>query len=397
MAYNVAANMQFAKPVSAFIDARDNVTRNALAERQVANVEQNTAFNQQRLSATDQIEAQRRKAEEDKQDATYMHNALSYLTRASENPQVYQSVAQKLMNDPVFQKHGGLDEASLTPENIQAELASLATTAGIAPPEQYDLVKGERGAQIAVPRNGGLPKQIIGPDNTETPNYGNGQAQKPVLKDVQMPDGSTQTQWVYPGQSVGVPVGAPKPAQVTGADGQPVGKISDTQRLSAGYAARMAKAADRIDAANYRPTTKDLFLFNYLIGDPGIKQSQANKNISPEARQYFQALQDFSRAKLRKESGAVIGKDEIFGDLATFFPLPNDDDATILQKKEARNQALQGMIEAAGGAYKAPLTTSPPSAPPGAARVPDGVAIRNTSKSGRKIISRDGGTTWEYE
>lgn len=31
------------------------------------------------------------------------------------------------------------------------------------------------------------------------------------------------------------------------------------------------------------------------------------------------------------------------------------------------------------------------------ARIPNGVAIRNTSKSGRPIISRDGGTTWEYE
>jgi hypothetical protein len=114
----------------------------------------------------------------------------------------------------------------------------------------------------------------------------------------------------------------------------------------------MKAAGETIDQLNYTPSATELTAFNYLIGEPGLKQSWANSYLSPEAKRYFQALQDFSRAKLRKESGAVIGKDEIAGDLATYFPLPGDDDATKQQKQSARNTALQGMISAAGPAWQ---------------------------------------------
>jgi hypothetical protein len=128
------------------------------------------------------------------------------------------------------------------------------------------------------------------------------------------------------------------------------GKITDTQRLAAAYASRMKSAAKTIDDLDYRPDSTDLTLFTKMSGEPGYVQGAANRMLSPKAQQYFQALQDFSRAKLRKESGAVINKEEIYGDLATFFPLPGDDAATIKLKKTARETALQGMIGAAGPA-----------------------------------------------
>lgn len=131
------------------------------------------------------------------------------------------------------------------------------------------------------------------------------------------------------------------------------GKITDTERQTAAYAQRMREAADRVAALNYVPTTSDMVAFNQLLTGPGVRQSLANKLLSPEAQKYIQSVQDFNRAKLRKESGAAIGKEEVFGDLATFFPVPGDTPDTLQQKAAARETAIQGMISAAGPAYKA--------------------------------------------
>jgi hypothetical protein len=132
------------------------------------------------------------------------------------------------------------------------------------------------------------------------------------------------------------------------------GKITDAERLSAAYASRMRESADRIIELNYVPTTADMVKFNLLLSGPGVRQSMANKTLSPEAQKYIQSVQDFNRAKLRKESGAAIGKEEVFGDLATFFPVPGDTADTLKQKEAARETAINGMINASGAAYKAP-------------------------------------------
>lgn len=141
------------------------------------------------------------------------------------------------------------------------------------------------------------------------------------------------------------------------------GKISDNERLSAAYATRMRKAADTITALNYVPSTTDMMLFNRMLSGPGLLQSLANKSLSPDAQKYLQAVQDFNRAKLRKESGAAIGKEEVFGDLSTFFPVPGDDPTTLEQKKQARETAIQGMIGASGAAYKPPQDATPSKGP----------------------------------
>lgn len=152
------------------------------------------------------------------------------------------------------------------------------------------------------------------------------------------------------------------------------GKITDNERLSSAYATRMRKAADTISALKYVPSTADMVKFNYMLGGPGITQSMANKSLSPEAQKYLQAVQDFNRAKLRKESGAAIGKEEVFGDLSTFFPVPGDDTTTLEQKRQARETAIEGMIGAAGPAYKAPPKDSgaPKSGGPKVGSVEDG-------------------------
>jgi hypothetical protein len=72
----------------------------------------------------------------------------------------------------------------------------------------------------------------------------------------------------------------------------------------------------------------------------------------PEQR-LLQAQRDWVRAKLRKESGAVIAEEEMRDEMLTYFPQPGDSAETIAQKAEARKRAERQMEIGAGPA--APL------------------------------------------
>jgi len=169
------------------------------------------------------------------------------------------------------------------------------------------------------------------------------------------------------------------------------GKITDAERLSAAYASRMREAADRITTLNYVPTTADMVKFNLLLSGPGVRQSMANKTLSPEAQKYIQSVQDFNRAKLRKESGAAIGKEEVFGDLATFFPVPGDTADTLAQKAAARETAINGMINASGAAYRAPEKALAF----GSEAEAEAAAKAGKLKSGTKITINGVSGTWQ--
>jgi hypothetical protein len=56
------------------------------------------------------------------------------------------------------------------------------------------------------------------------------------------------------------------------------------------------------------------------------------------------------RAKLRKESGAVIGPEEMAAEIQTYFPMPGEGQETIAQKAEARRRAERQMQIGAGSA-----------------------------------------------
>lgn len=167
------------------------------------------------------------------------------------------------------------------------------------------------------------------------------------------------------------------------------GKITDAERLSAAYASRMRESADRITTLGYVPTTADMVKFNLLLSGPGVRQSMANKTLSPEAQKYIQSVQDFNRAKLRKESGAAIGKEEVFGDLATFFPVPGDTPDTLAQKAAARETAINGMINASGAAYKPPEKPAKTAAPGGPVKIASDADYAKLP-SGAQYIAPDG-------
>lgn len=140
----------------------------------------------------------------------------------------------------------------------------------------------------------------------------------------------------------------PKSA-IAGGGYQPPGAApNETQKTTAGYATRMAEQARQMNdlenaGVNSADTWENVkervpFVGNYLIDD----QFQSLR----------QAQNDWIRAKLRKESGAVIADSEMESERRTYFPMPGDEPETIRKKALSRATAEKAMTEAAGTAMR---------------------------------------------
>ena len=145
-------------------------------------------------------------------------------------------------------------------------------------------------------------------------------------------------------------------------DGKPVAgkgaKPTEGERNAAGYAARMVAANQLISQPTIAAAAPGLG--SGLAGSvPFIGESLKNLAQSPETQQYAQAARDWIRAKLRKESGAAIGVAEEENEFRTYFPVTGDSAEVIRQKAQARALANQGMIQAAGNAFKMPELNQP--------------------------------------
>ena len=81
-----------------------------------------------------------------------------------------------------------------------------------------------------------------------------------------------------------------------------------------------------------------------FIGDTFL--SDKNRKL------YKQAAENWVRANLRKESGAVIGEEEMAAEVANYFPTAFDPPAVVAQKAEFRKAAEDAMALAAGKSLK---------------------------------------------
>jgi hypothetical protein len=77
-----------------------------------------------------------------------------------------------------------------------------------------------------------------------------------------------------------------------------------------------------------------------------------NYMVDPNAQVYRQAQEDWVRAKLRKESGAVIADEEMAKEIETYFPQPGDSQETIEAKGRARKIAIDSLIAETEGQYE---------------------------------------------
>lgn len=158
----------------------------------------------------------------------------------------------------------------------------------------------------------------------------------------------------------------PNPIPVVGPDGRPrmvqFGKTgavqetpyrpyeeprppADTERVAGGYASRML-AAERV-IQEVGPSGDRSLGTDVAAKAGGYAERVA---MSPEQQQVRQAQEDWVRSKLRKESGAVIAKEEMDKEIETYFPMPGDGPEVIAQKTRARATATDAMMTAAGRA-----------------------------------------------
>jgi hypothetical protein len=123
-----------------------------------------------------------------------------------------------------------------------------------------------------------------------------------------------------------------------------------------GYLSRMQEAEKLLGEKG--PSTKDYVAFESLLGSGPLRGALLNKAMSGEGQKYYQAASDWVRAKLRKESGAVIGPEEMLQEIRTYFPMPGDTNEVISQKAQARRQAEYQMGMMGGMEIENPGTAS---------------------------------------
>ena len=157
-------------------------------------------------------------------------------------------------------------------------------------------------------------------------------------KPVTLPDGSQAF--------MQFPKGGGAPVLVQGA----FPAAGDSEQMAAGYGERMAESEKIIRKVGEKgnPTVATSIAGSVLPGSAG--RYVQSKVMTNEQQMHRQAQEDWVRAKLRKESGAVIADEEMEREIATYFPKPGDTPQVIKQKANARDVAIQSMKKAAGPA-----------------------------------------------
>jgi hypothetical protein len=150
---------------------------------------------------------------------------------------------------------------------------------------------------------------------------------------------------------------------ITSATGEPVkgvsgAKATEGQLNAAGYASRMMEAEKiigELPAAAQRvgPLTA-------MAGAIPLVGGVAERSMmTPQQQQVRQAQEDWVRSKLRKESGAVIGDEEMSREIKTYFPQIGDSPQVIAQKTRARQIAINAMQTSAGPAMSQVMAPPP--------------------------------------
>ena len=110
--------------------------------------------------------------------------------------------------------------------------------------------------------------------------------------------------------------------------------LTESQAKAANFAGRMNSAFGVIDSIESNPSA----LQKVMSGN-----SWTNILAPEAAQQYRQAQVNWVTANLRKESGAVIGPDEMEQEIRKYFPVAGDKPKNIEQKRQARLDAMAGM------------------------------------------------------
>jgi hypothetical protein len=119
---------------------------------------------------------------------------------------------------------------------------------------------------------------------------------------------------------------------------------TEGERKAGGMYERM-EAAEQTIGKLVGEGASNLSLVESGLKNAGVPEGYA---LGAESQQVLQAQRDWVRAKLRLESGAVIGDEEMREEIKTYFPQPGEDPATVAQKKQSRQQAME-QVRTQGG------------------------------------------------
>lgn len=125
--------------------------------------------------------------------------------------------------------------------------------------------------------------------------------------------------------------------------------MNEGQANALAFASRMKASHDILTSLDgkYSPaavnTTQGL---ESVYGLGGVLGGGANMALSDEGQRASQAQRDFINAILRRESGAAISASEFANANKQYFPQAGDSKAVIEQKRQSRERAIAGMLEA---------------------------------------------------
>jgi hypothetical protein len=147
-------------------------------------------------------------------------------------------------------------------------------------------------------------------------------------------------------------------APIKGGPADPANKASDTERMASGYASRMQAAEKRMapieqKGGDAKPGIRETMLM--AAGQETLANALPSLlgGRSSERQSYRQAQEDWVRAKLRKESGAVIADAEMDREIRMYFPQIGDGPKQIADKAASRKIAVDGMRTSAGSVQPA--------------------------------------------
>lgn len=140
-------------------------------------------------------------------------------------------------------------------------------------------------------------------------------------------------------------------------------KTTESERSSAGYLSRMRAAESTLNELEQKYPDGAAYpneAYSLLGTIPGVGDYAQAKLGSDAQNLYKQQTEDWIRAKLRKESGAVIGDEEMAREYATFFPKAGDSEKVREQKRLSRKQAEKAFEFSAGAADKPTAASATP-------------------------------------
>jgi len=148
-----------------------------------------------------------------------------------------------------------------------------------------------------------------------------------------------------------IDTGEVKPVMIGGKQLQPVKPAqtpSGEESNAAGFLVRMQDATKLLDT--YEGKGKPSVVTSSVSGVPFVGGYLERSAQTKEQQQYKNAALAWIRAKLRKESGAAIGKAEAEQEYQNYFPVVGDTKEVIAQKRSLRQSAMDEMRIASGKA-----------------------------------------------